>query len=267
MFAGKTLSQKIERTEAKSNAAFVESRARLNPGIGASWIEIGGAYAMFDGIESPVTQTFGLGIFEEATNEHLDSIEAFFRERGASVFHEVSPIADPSILSLLNERGYKPIELSSILYREIDSAIDKHPNREISMRIVSLDEVELWAKTSAAGWSSEHESLSEFMLNFGLISAQCEGAYPFLAEVEGEAISTGMLFIHDDVAMLAGASTVPESRNRGAQSALLSARLKFAKENGCTLAVIGTAPGSQSQSNAQKNGFNIAYTRTKWQLG
>jgi hypothetical protein len=29
---------------------------------------------------------------------------------------------------------------------------------------------------------------------------------------------------------------------------------------------MGALPGSQSQRNAQKNGFNIAYTRTKWQL-
>lgn len=266
MIADRLLSQKPERAEARSNAAFIESHNRLDPGFGASWLEIGGTYALFDGVESPMTQTFGLGIFGEATNENLDKIEAFFQERNAHVIHEVSPIADPSILPLLNERGYNPIELSSILYRETDSAVEEHPNREISTRVVSVDEAELWAKTSAAGWTGEHESLSEFMLNFGLISAQCEGAYPFLAEFEGEAISTGMLFVHDDVALLAGASTVPESRNRGAQGALLSARLKFAKENGCTLAVMGAAPGSQSQSNAQKRGFHIAYTRTKWQL-
>jgi predicted acetyltransferase len=76
-----------------------------------------------------------------------------------------------------------------------------------------------------------------------------------------------MMFVHEDVAVLAGASTIPEARNRGAQNALLSARLRFASENGCKLAMMGASPGSQSQKNAQKNGFNIAYTRIKWQLG
>jgi hypothetical protein len=104
------------------------------------------------------------------------------------------------------------------------------------------------------------------MLNFGRVSAQSAGAYPFLAELDGRPISTGMLLIYDDVAILAGASTIPEKRNNGAQNALLRSRLKFAADKGCTLAAMGAAPGSQSQKNAQKNDFAIAYTRTKWQL-
>jgi hypothetical protein len=75
-----------------------------------------------------------------------------------------------------------------------------------------------------------------------------------------------MLFIYENACILAGTSTIPEARNQGAQNALLAARLKFAAERGCKLAIMGAAPGSQSQKNAQKNGFNIAYTRTKWHL-
>jgi GNAT superfamily N-acetyltransferase len=68
------------------------------------------------------------------------------------------------------------------------------------------------------------------------------------------------------VALLAGASTVPEGRGKGAQHALLEARLRFAREHGCDLAVINTAPGSASQRNAERHGFRIAYTRIKWRL-
>jgi hypothetical protein len=75
-----------------------------------------------------------------------------------------------------------------------------------------------------------------------------------------------MLFIDEDAAVLAGASTVPAGRKQGAQTALLDARLRFAAEKGCRIAVMGAVPGSQSQRNAEKNGFRIAYTRTKWML-
>ena len=111
------LSKKLERTEARANADFVETRARLDPASGAAWIEVGGAYAMFDGIGSPLTQTFGLGVFEELTGEHLNELEEFFKGRGAGVFHEISPMADQAILTLLDERGYRPIELSTGLPR------------------------------------------------------------------------------------------------------------------------------------------------------
>lgn len=77
MFVDRDFSQRLERTEARSNADFVETRARLDPSVGAAWIEVGGAYAMFDGVGSPLTQTFGLGIFEDATGAHLDKVEDF----------------------------------------------------------------------------------------------------------------------------------------------------------------------------------------------
>ena len=91
----------LERTEARANADFVETRARLFSESGATWIEVGGTYAMFDGVDSPITQTFGLGTFEDATDGHLDKIESFFQERGAAVCHEVSPMADLTLLGLL----------------------------------------------------------------------------------------------------------------------------------------------------------------------
>lgn len=222
---------------------------------------------MFDGVHSPLTQTFGLGLFEETTREHLDEIEAFFRERKAPVIHEVSPMADPPLMGLLSDRGYRPIELTSVMYRELDVAIEKRDRLPgLVTRIIDESEIELWAKTSANAWTAEHKELGEFMFNFGSVSASCRGSFPYLAELNAQPIATGMLFIYDDVAILAGASTVLGGRNQGAQTALLEDRLQLSASKGCRLAIMGAAPGSQSQTNAQKNGFHIAYTRTKWQL-
>jgi GNAT superfamily N-acetyltransferase len=267
IFSDRKLSQKLERTEASANAAFVEARAKLSPEIGAEWIEVAGTYAMFDGNESPLTQTFGLGVFDEITDKELDKIEAFFKKHDAPVFHEVSPLADVSLIVLLNERGYQPIEMTSVMFQEVgENSLDLPINPLIKTRIIEKGEEKLWAQTSAGGWATEMEGLAEFMFQFGQISAQTEGGFAFLAEFDGVPVSAGMLFIYDDVAILAGASTVPEGRRKGAQSALLDARLKFAKSKGCKIAAMGASPGSQSQRNAEKNGFRIAYTRTKWQL-
>lgn len=268
IYSDRKLSQKLERTEARANASFVETRAKFQTESGAEWIEVAGTYAMFDGVESPLTQTFGLGVFDEITDAELDKLEAFFKKHDAPVFHEVSPLADMSLMALLNRRGYQPIELTSILYQSLEGAnsFNLSLNPLIKTRITEPGEEEIWARTSAAGWSTEAEGLADFMFNFGQISAKAAGGFPFLAELEGKPISAGMLFIYDDVAILAGASTVPEGRRKGGQIALLDARLKFAMEKGCKIATMGALPGSQSQKNAEKNGFRIAYTRTKWQL-
>ena len=260
------LAQALERTEACANADFVETRGRIEPESGAEWIEVGGAYALFDGVLSPLTQTFGLGVFEETTGEHLDRIEAFFRERGAPVFHEVSPMAHPPLLSLLTKRGYKPIELSNVMYRELGDDELPISNLNIVTRTVAEAEADLWAETAAAGWASEGKELAEFILGLGKIASRTSGGVPFLAELDGRPIAAGSLGMYGEVCILGGASTIPESRRQGAQNALLNARLSYARERGCTLAMICALPGSQSQKNAQKNGFNIAYTRIKWQL-
>jgi hypothetical protein len=75
IFADLALSRRLERAEGYSSAQFAATRRRLFPESGAEWIECAGAYAVFDGIDSPVTQTFGLGIFETLSETALDVIE------------------------------------------------------------------------------------------------------------------------------------------------------------------------------------------------
>jgi hypothetical protein len=88
----------------------------------------------------------------------------------------------------------------------------------------------------------------------------------FIAESAGRPVATAALSIHGDVALLTGASTIAEARRRGAQQALLDERLRFAEACGIGLAMMVAHPGSSSQRNAERRGFRVAYTRTKWQL-
>jgi ribosomal protein S18 acetylase RimI-like enzyme len=67
--------------------------------------------------------------------------------------------------------------------------------------------------------------------------------------------------IVDGIAQLTGAATAPAFRRRGIQSALLAARLADATAAGCDVAVITVQPGSKSQQNAQRRGFDLLYTR------
>ena len=265
-FADLDLARRLERTESVSNSGFVEARDKAFPEIGAAWTEVAGTYAMFDGPGSPVTQTFGLGMFEPVTAENLDKIEMFFLERGADVFHEVCPLADPSTFALLSERGYKPIEFSNALYRPIttDLRLDEEQNGKVRVRLTGPDEVDLWAQTAFEGWS-EFTEVADFLRDLGQVLARSK-SLTFLAELEDQPIAAGALSINSDIALLAGASTIPSARRQGAQLALLEARLRYAAAQGCTVAMMVTQPGSGSQRNAERHGFRIAYTRTKWHL-
>jgi len=266
-FADLTLARRLERTEALANADFVEGRSRAFPQRGATWREIGGTYAMYDGRTSPITQTFGLGMFQPLRVTDILSIESFFRERGAPVCHEVCPMADASALTLLNERGYQPIEFTSVLYRPIsnDAPLSVRTNEKIHVRLSEPDEADTWAEVAVEGWSDFGE-LADFLLDVGRVNARRENARSFFAELDGKPIATGLMNMFDGVALLAGASTIPEGRKKGAQLALLDARLRFAARHNCDIAMMGALPGSASQRNAERHGFRIAYTRLKWQL-
>jgi GNAT superfamily N-acetyltransferase len=266
-FSDLVLSRRLERAEGRSSADFVEARARLFPERGAEWIEVAGAYAMFDGIGSPATQTFGLGVFDPVTQADLEKLEEFFRRRGAHVHHEVSPLADASLLTLLNGRGYQPIELTSVMYRPIRSGVQlaSPRNEKVQSRLMRDGEEELWARTAARGWS-ELTEFADTILELSNIIAKRAGGLSFLAEIDGQPIATGAMFIHDGVALMAGASTIPEGRRQGAQLALLESRLRYAAEKGCDVAMMGALPGSASQRNAERQGFRVAYTRIKWGL-
>ena len=263
-FADIDLARRLERAEAHGNVEFVEARKRAFPDRDAAWVEVAGTYAMFDGVGSPVTQTFGLGIFEPITAEQLSEIEEFFRSRGAEVFHEVCPLADPSVFDLIRERDYKPVEFSNVLYRPIDRdlRLQGSRNKEIKVRVVEKDEVDLWAETACEGWS-EFPEVTDFLKELNQVRAHSTGL-SFLAELNGQPIAAGALTIAGGIALLAGASTVPSARRQGAQNALLEERLRYAAAQGCTDAMMVTLPGSGSQRNSERNGFRIAYTRTKW---
>jgi GNAT superfamily N-acetyltransferase len=308
-FADLALSRRLEHAEALSNARFVDACARLFPDRGSTWVEVAGARAMFDGPSSPMTQTFGLGLFQPATAADLEAIEAFYAERGAPVFHEVSPLADAGLPALLTGRGYRPFEFSSVLYRPIDLAGLKpratpeevapkpratgggshvpqgfpgSPERAArgggspavrdgsnvaqgfgpAVRLIEKGEEELYARISAAGWNEF--GLGDFILEIGRVSGVADGLRLFLAELDGKPIAAGALGLCDGVAHLAGASTIPEGRKRGAQFALLDHRLRYAAAHGCDVALMAALPGSGSHRNAERNGFRIAYTRIKW---
>ncbi len=267
-FADLALARRLEATEAAGCRGFVDTRAIVHPEVGATWREVAGTFAMFDGPGSPITQTFNLGMAQGVEPGHLDALEAFFHERGAPVVHEVSPLADDSARVLLNARGYQPIEFTSVMYRPIapDLALRGPRNAMLTVHPLAAGDDARWIATSMIGWS-EYPEFAEVMRGLSEVNVQRRDARCYLAELDGRAIATGGLSFFGDVALCAGASTIPAARQQGAQLALLEHRLRDAAQAGCTLAMMCARPGSGSQRNAERHGFRIAYTRVKWGRG
>jgi hypothetical protein len=255
------LARRIELAEAAAGEAFVRTRRRLSPERGSTWFDVGGARAFFDAVDSPLNQSFGLGVSAPATADQLAAIEAFFAERRVDTMHEVCSLAGVGVLALLVERGYRPVEASTVLVRAIQTL--PVPASALVVRRCERGDRDAWVATAVAGWS-EHVELAHVMEAVAHTAFENEVAASFLVEQGGVPVATGSLLIVDGIAIFAGASTIPAARGRGAQALLLAARLAEAHRRGCDLAMIVADPGSTSQRNAERGGFRVAYTRTKW---
>ncbi len=258
------LARRLELAEGLASAAYIDARREVDERADAAWVRIAGAVALFDGPASPLTQTFGVGMFDEVGDAELDELERFFAERGAPASHEVCAFARAGMWSLLGRRGYVPIESSTVLVRSIAPGSSARDGA-VSARVIRDGESELWCSIAAEGWSSVSPELGAFIGDFGRVMTRARGAHCFLAELDGKPVAAGALNVSNDIALLAGASTIPSARGRGAQGALLRARLDFAAARGIELAMVVAQPGSPSQRNAVRQGFRPAYVRSKWQ--
>ncbi len=260
-FAGLALARRLERAEGSAAAAFIEAKGGVS-----CWTEIGGALALFDGAASPVTQTFGLGLGETVSEVLLSRIEDFFLTRATPVRHEVCPLSGVALSTDLATRGYTPFEMSTVLFLDLSRlSQEDRLSPDMRVRMAIATDASAYSIAAGVGWSSLGD-LSKLVTDMTQIMLTTRGYVPYLVEVDDSIIATGGLAIHDGVALFAGASTVPDARGRGAQRALLEARLSHAKQSGCDLAMLVTEPGSGSQRNGERSGFRVAYTRTKWQL-
>jgi ribosomal protein S18 acetylase RimI-like enzyme len=265
-FADLTLARRLETTDALAGVEFARSWAGFNSFTGDVFLPVAGGHAGFGGIDSPLTQAFALGLNGPVSEADMSAMEDFYRGHKSAVNIETCPLADPSLLKLLNERGYRPIEYSNVLVRELtgdDARTLTNTTSNVRVRRPAEDEVESYSRVVVKSFFENTEIPPE-LLNIFKSCFFAAGAFFFLAEVDGVAAGGGMMSIHQGVASLGGAGTLPEFRNRGVQRALLVARIALATESGSDLAMVATSPGSGSQRNVERLGFRVVYTRTKF---
>ena len=106
-----------------------------------------------------------------------------------------------------------------------------------------------------------HEEFPREVIASAERDAAAAGVLPYLALRDGVIAGGASLRMTEGIAQLTGAATAPAHRRRGVQTALLLARLTDAAAAGCDIAVVTTQPGSRSQRNVQRRGFDLLYTR------
>ena len=259
------LSRRIEHAEAQSAVECAEALQRFRPGSGAAVRRIAGGFAVYCGKDSPITQAVGMGLDGPVTAEELDLLEEFYRKRDEPVRVEASPLADASLIEQFGKRGYRVTEFSNVMARPVQSDLPAEaPAKGVTVERVAKDKIDLWAETVFEGFADQ-VAVSRAIVDVMKMFALAPKTELYLARVDGTPAGGGVLALHDGVAGLFGASTVPAARHRGVQTALLQRRLARAAQAGSDLAVSLAQPGSTSQRNIVLQGFRVLYTRVKFE--
>jgi hypothetical protein len=264
------LARRIELAEAQAAVDCAEALERLRPESGAAVERVAGGFAVYCGPNSPVTQAVALGLDGSVSDEEFERLEEFYRSRREPVRVETCPLADGSLIEHFGHRGYRVTEFSNVMVHPLgdrDSSKSwPEPLPGVSVEKIPKEQVDLWTLTVSQGFSENFpvtQEILEVMRTFALgQNVEC-----YLARVDGAVAGGGTLTMHDGIAGLFGASTLPAFRKRGVQKALLEARMARAVEARCDLAVCLAQPGSISQRNVMRQDFSVLYTRVKFERG
>lgn len=236
-----------ERVELEGVRAFA---AAAPPSARVATAEVGGVLAVRCGAwgeAKEVNRILGL-----STLEQLDELEPFYG--GARFWISVDPAT--GLAGALEARGLRP----DYPWQKFERGTEPLAGRtELSVR--KADEPEHFGRVFAAGYGMPEPGAEWAAGVVGTVGWSC-----FVAYDGAEPVASGALFASGRTGWLGFAATVPAARGRGAQTAILSARIDRARELGLTLLVTETGvprpegPGP-SYRNILRAGFRETYVR------
>jgi len=260
MFVDIELARRLEDAEALKYAAYAHARPCVVPELNPAVLAVGGGTAVYAGSGSPYTRAIGVGLRGPVSDGEFIRLEKFFANYGVESQLSLCPLADRSLLGRLGYTGYRLNMFMHVWVRELRAGEDFHLPRGIIVCPIDYAEADLWTRLAfKGGLDSEDAEPSRTTVIAAypyMTSTTC-----YLAWIDGEAVGTGTMSVHDGVAEFFGASTRPSFRNRGVQGALLASRLAEAQRLGCDIATVHTEPGTPSQRNVERFGFRLAYTK------
>ncbi len=257
------LARRLVSKYALVNAEHARARAALYPASGACVQEIAGGYAVYTEPGCPVSGARGLGMNGPVAEADMDALEHFFLDRGLIPDLMLCPFVDPSLLDHLANRSYGITEFDNVHLRRLDRHdCDRTPDARIKITIAQPDQATLWAETVALGFADggpvSEPSRRIFITQFHIPKTIC-----YLAWIDGEIAGGAMLNLLGDIATLSTTSTLPAFRGLGVQTALIQARLQAGTEAGFELATVMARPGSHSERNIVRAGFQLAFTSVR----
>lgn len=247
------MDSRLELAEAAAYATLCES-------AGLPVLRLGGASCTAIPLlrdDTALNRVNALGVGADVGDPELDEIDAFFRGNGTRYAVAVSPLTPPGLALRLRERGFG----DGYAWMKFRRGVEAPARAETPLRVVEVREADDFGGIVTAAYGMPADVGAMFVH-----LPEVPGWHCFVAYEGDEPAGAAALFADDGVGWLGVAGTRPQYRGKGAQGALLGARLRRAGELG--LDVVTTETGarpdgrpSASYRNILRAGFAEAYLR------
>ena len=248
--ASRDLAIRLEQASAALGYDAVQAHRGLFPHSEAAAIPAGSGVAVFLNEESPLTQVRGAGY----APWDLDAIEHFYADRSAPVVITLTPFADPSIFTNLAYRGYEFGTFENTLIRPITAADITPPDPDIEL----AHDPTQWSQAMAEAFFGDSTNMGR---DLGRTLFELPTCRNLIIHAGPDPAAGAQLDIRGNLGVFQCDGTLPPFRGEGLQTKLIRARLSLAAQAGCDLAAADTSPGSQSQRNYERHGFQVIYTK------
>ena len=190
-----------------------------------------------------------------------------YRQRELTPSLSLSPGASsPELGALLSEHGFRQTALQPIF---VNPTAEPKPEARTNIEVVAVEtptQLEAFQSLYVRGWRTD-PGFAPTLRSLIALWPEVPGWKMYLALERGEPIAVAKLSEHGAVHYLADAATAPEFCRRGAQSALIRARLKHARASGAELVFTTAEFGSSSHRNMEREGLALRYARAVWTKG
>lgn len=173
---------------------------------------------------------------------------------------DTHPDLDPAIDEhWFAEHGFQPSYGERVWWRELAGFEPDPPAQGVVIERARPADAAVFARTLSVGFGEAEDCVlgQAFARKIG-----ADGWYHYLAVVDGTPGAAAAMFVHDNVADCFVASTMPQARRRGAQTALINQRLADGLAAGCDIATAQSVVDNASPRNFARRGFQPIYDRT-----
>lgn len=202
---------------------------------------------------------------EPSSEIYLDEIVNLFARHNLSFRFEILPgNINSSLASHLHRLGFSQMSFNTAVYGLPALTVKPSAKEQIKVREVQPNEIDTFLNLYQDGFELPRLNDVEKEAVLLWLERAKTSLYLCIAHVDDLPAGVGVLYMENEIGLLADAATLPAFRGKGCHTAMIHHRIEQAAKQNCDLLTSFVEFGSTSHLNLERAGLRVAYTKSMW---